>query len=106
MGGTITYALWVHRWTREVFAVRQEGLRVTGICGPLPLSQVAPALCLALLPYDERPAALYRAQEYPEQFAMALAWLAGRDVPVGVTRPLFVRGLSWLAVWRGARDRE
>jgi hypothetical protein len=106
VNGTITYALWVHRWTREVYAVRREGLRVTGICGPVPRSQVSPALCLALLPYDERPAALFRAQEYPEQFALALAWLEGRVVPVEVRRPLLSRGLGWLARRRGSGDGE
>jgi hypothetical protein len=76
-----SYELWAHRWSGDIFAVRLHADHVTGVCGPLSLLQAVEA-DLATLTYDERPEAVYRAQEHPEQFSLAEPWIGGRSVPV------------------------
>jgi len=48
------YQYWQHRRSGEVWAVRLEGGRVTGACGPLPRREATPAN-LAYMHYDDDP---------------------------------------------------
>ena len=59
------YELWAHRWSGDIFGVRLHVGNVTGICGPLSLVQRM-EFHLGNLAYDERPAAIYRAQQHPD----------------------------------------
>jgi hypothetical protein len=67
-----TYELWFHELL-GAYGVRLEAGQVTGVCGPLPFATIAFSdprkLC-----YDDRPEAIRRAQDSPEQFCLLEEW--------------------------------
>jgi len=96
-----TYELWFHELLGAYGVRLQEG-QVTGVCGPIPLSRVG-GYDPGQLWYDERPEAIRRAQESPEQFCMLEAWRKGAWIsaaPAGRPGPLR-RALSWFRPRRG-----
>lgn len=91
-----TYELWWHELL-GAYGVRLEEGRVTGVCGPIPLSRVDD-YDPAQLEYDERPETILRAQDSPEQFCLLEAWRKGQWVsaaPAAQRGPLR-RALAWL----------
>jgi hypothetical protein len=71
----IDYQLWIHPELSDLFAVRLELGQVTGIC-PV-LRESASKMKLTDLPYDDRPEAIRRARENPEQFMLWEHWWPG-----------------------------
>lgn len=67
-----TYQLWFHELL-GAYGVRLEAGRVTGVHGPLPLALMARADPRQLR-YDERPEAIGRVQDGPEQLCMLEQW--------------------------------
>ena len=87
-----THELWFHELL-GAYAVRLQEGRVTGVHGPIPLSTVV--YCNPhRLEYDERPEAILRAQESPEQFCMLEDWRKGLWVTPGRPRTLLGRLLQ------------
>jgi len=91
-----TYELWFHELL-GAYGVRLEGGQVTGVCGPIPLGKVNlydPAeLC-----YNDRPEAIRRAQESPEQFCLLEEWHKGEWISAARARRhgLLHRALAWM----------
>jgi len=87
-----THELWFHELL-GAYAVRLHAGRVTGVHGPIPLSTVA--YCDPhRLEYDERPEAILRAHDSPEQFCLLEDWRKGRWVSPGRPRTLLARLLQ------------
>jgi hypothetical protein len=91
-----TYELWFHELL-GAYGVRLEAGQVTGVCGPLPFATVAfsdpSKLC-----YDERPEAIQRAQDSPEQLCMLEQWRKGEWPALATAgRPgLMDRARAWV----------
>jgi hypothetical protein len=98
----IDYQLWIHPELSDLFAVRLELGQVTGIC-PV-LRESAARMKLSDLPYDDRPEALRRARESPEQFRLWEHWWPGEwGLPPATTAAIDAPRQSACAPRRGGR---
>lgn len=70
-----TFALWAHRRTGAVYAVRIRGARVTGVCGPLADASSAFAHDLSCYDYEDGTGAA-AIEEQRHEFTLAANWLA------------------------------
>lgn len=68
------YEYWQHKVKREIYAVRWEGGRVTGLAGPLPPEARKNSVPLPDHPYDNAEARLAWLREHESEFL-----LAGKD---------------------------
>lgn len=90
-----TYELWFHELLGAYGARLEEG-QVTGVCGPISLAAVS-RCDPAQLCYDDRPEAIRRAQNSPEQLCLLEQWRKGEWVSAGAgRRGRLARALRWL----------